>query len=227
MKTPGLYIIAGPNGAGKSTLSGILVAPGTFVFDGDKELDRLQKQFPDIDSATLFDSVNDRIFEEKKAEAIATKSDFALETNFRSEKLMETVKQFKDNGYQINLIYLGLPSVNHAKERVDERVNNGGHAVSDEDIKENYTAGLANLQQYHSHFDSVTLLHNSIPAHRQYRVLTLAVIKGGKIEKQSSKLPRWAQDFMLARMKLTNKQKAVRETLLPKKRQGRSRGKKL
>lgn len=45
MRNPGLYIVAGPNGSGKSLFSKELTFSDFEVFDGDKHMTALTKQY--------------------------------------------------------------------------------------------------------------------------------------------------------------------------------------
>ncbi len=125
---PQLDVFAGPNGAGKSTFSGLMLGPGVPVFDGDKEFAKLRKTFNTIDSGTLYDEVNNHIFEDWKQLQLSTKADCAFETNFRSATVMNTVQQFARSGYETNMYFFGLDSIQAAIERVRLRVAEGGHA---------------------------------------------------------------------------------------------------
>ena len=116
MKLPQLFVFAGPNGAGKSTLSATMLPLGTPVFDGDKELALLRKQFAGIDSGNLYDAVTGHIFPDWKNEMQAKHIDCAVETNFRSADVINTVNEFKNKGYEAQLIYFGLDSLEASVE---------------------------------------------------------------------------------------------------------------
>jgi predicted ABC-type ATPase len=148
MEQPKLFVFAGPNGAGKSTLSATMLPSGTPVFDGDKELALLRQQFPGIDSGNLYDAVNGHIFSSWKERVQQKRIDCAFETNFRSADVMNTVREFKDKGYEPQLIYFGLDSLDASIERVKARVAMGGHDVTLDNITTNYKEGLNNLEKY-------------------------------------------------------------------------------
>ena len=93
-------------------------------------------------------------------EAILNKHDFGYETNFNSTALFWP-RRFKENGYQLNLIYLSLHSVEEAQRRVSIRVQNGGHYVPDDEIMKRYYEGFANLNTHFRYFDIVVLLDTS------------------------------------------------------------------
>jgi len=194
MSQPQLFVFAGPNGAGKSTLSEAFVSPGTFVFDGDKEIMLLKQKFPETDSSNIFDAVNGHIFEGLKEKAIKVKSDFGFETNFRVKDVMNTVNQFKDAGYQTRLVFIGLDSLQASIDRVNLRVKNGGHFVDIANITANYTKGMANLVKYYKNFDSVLLLDT----HSSFKLIPLLEIEKGNITQQAERLPDWANAIPLS-----------------------------
>lgn len=192
---PQLYVFAGPNGAGKSTFSGLMLGPGIPVFDGDKEFAKLKKTFNSTDSGTLYDAVNGPIFDDWKQLQLSTKADCAFETNFRSAAVMNTIRQFADNGYETNMYFFGLDSIGAAIERVRLRVAEGGHDVSLENIQANYEEGLKNLQAYFSDFDRVNLLQNFAGINEPALFTPLMQINKGQIVEQAAGLPDWAARF--------------------------------
>ncbi|MES2458757.1 MAG: zeta toxin family protein [Bacteroidota bacterium] len=193
MIEPQLFVFAGPNGAGKSTLSEAFVSPGTFVFDGDKEILMLKQKFPETYSSNIFDAVNGHVFEGLKEKAISVKSDFGFETNFRVKDVMNTVNQFKKAGYQTRLIFIGLDSLQASIDRVNLRVKNGGHFVDIANITANYHNGMDNLVRYYRDFDSVLLLDT----HSSFKLTPLLAIEKGVITEQAQALPDWANAIPL------------------------------
>lgn len=192
MKPLELFVISGANGAGKSTLSQTFVPPGTDIFDGDKEMLKLKQLYSGTDSGTLYEAVNDIVFNDRKQQAIATGKDFAFETNFRTEDVMQTVAQFKEKGYQTNMIFLGLSSVEASINRVNMRVSAGGHYVDAENVNKNYTGGLQNLVKFYDQFDHVDILESSIERDAPFKITALIAINKGIIVAQAEKLPHWA-----------------------------------
>jgi dephospho-CoA kinase len=70
MPGPRLFIVAGPNGSGKSLFSKILTDSDFEVFDGDKHMTSLVKQFPETGSQALWSHIDENIFKEEKDTAI-------------------------------------------------------------------------------------------------------------------------------------------------------------
>ncbi len=85
-------------------------------------------------------------------EAIGKGRDFCYETNFNSTPLFWPEK-FRENGYELHLIYFVLNSVEEAKRRVAIRVENGGHFVPENEIQKRYFEGFANLDTHFGYFD--------------------------------------------------------------------------
>lgn len=161
MSKPQLLVIAGCNGSGKSTYSKSLSPNDTLPFDYDKH-------FLDIYN-TMFDSeLRERIAHNKAFEvlelsienAIKNKLDFCYETNFNSTP-MHWPEMFRSNGYEINMIYFCLNSIDEAKKRVQIRYENGGHYVPDREVEERFYLGYKYLNEHFKDFDHIHLLDSS------------------------------------------------------------------
>ena len=162
MPTPQLFIVAGPNGSGKSLFSKELTISDLGVFDGDKHMVHLAKVFPETGSEALWSHINDHLFLEEKQKAIKSRLNYAFETNFSAIDPMASAYEFKKEGYEIHLVFMGLNSLEESIQRVAQRVRVGGHKVSGESIKYNYEYGFKNLYKYFKEFTSVTLFDNAI-----------------------------------------------------------------
>jgi predicted ABC-type ATPase len=153
-----LFIIAGPNGAGKSTNSkALLENEGIVAFDYDLELYNAWSIFsfdPAVESGVR-ESVSDKFLLLKQS-AIEKKTSFAFETNYNTSQT-GLVEQFKNSGHKTYLLFIALPSVELAIERVKDRVAKGGHSVDESTIRERYTLGLEQLDNTFHQFDVVYL----------------------------------------------------------------------
>ena len=189
MKVPRLFIVAGPNGSGKSLFSESLTTSDFVVFDGQK--------FPETGSEALWSHINNEIFAEEKIKAIANRLDYAFETNFSSIDPMSSMREFKVDGYEIHLIFMGLNSLAESIERVAYRVGMGGHKVSEESIRYNYEHGYKNLYKYYKDFDSVTIFDNSIAQLPTASVPTkLLFIQDGRLNLTSAEVPIWIKPIL-------------------------------
>ena len=193
---PNLFVIAGPNGSGKSSFSKQLVNIDTEVFDGDKYVSDLKKEYPEIGSDVLQERVNEYYFIEAKEKAIKQNKDFAFETNFSSANPTASLSQFKDAGYWGHLLFLGINSLEESIARVALRVKFGGHRVSEDSIKYNFEYGYKNLLEYFNEFDSVTVYSNSI-ATDELLTFPIDLFKWEKnqLTSFSPEMPDWAKSI--------------------------------
>lgn len=138
MSKPQLLVVAGCNGSGKSTYSKSLSPSDTLPFDYDK-------YFLDIYNAMSDSELRERMshhqafemLEQSVESAIKNRLSFCYETNFNSTP-MHWPEKFRSNGYEINMIYFCLNSVDEAKKRVQIRYENGGHYVPDNEVEERF-----------------------------------------------------------------------------------------
>jgi len=156
---PELVIVAGPNGAGKSTTSlDILFDLGIKSFDFDLEFYSAWKKFeydPFVENGVM-ESVS-RLFEERKQEAITSRSSFSFETNYNSSEVLTTVEEFKKEGFLIELIFIILETPEIAIDRVNDRVLRGGHFVDEQTIRRRFYDGLDLLDSTFMLFDMVSI----------------------------------------------------------------------
>ena len=146
---PTCWIIAGPNGAGKTTfameylpkvaayphfINADLIAAGLSPFSPEREL---------IAAC--------RIFLQEIDERIRDREDFAFETTLSGRTYLRLIKRLRAEKWQIELIYLALPSIEMSKLRVAERVAHGGHNIPARDIERRFPRSLHNLLNEFSH----------------------------------------------------------------------------
>ena len=58
------------------------------------------------------------------------------------KSIINNIRKAKKLGYQIEMHYIGLDSVDIAKERVKQRVEHGGHGIDEKDIEKRYEEHL-------------------------------------------------------------------------------------
>lgn len=194
---PHLFIVAGPNGAGKSLFSAMLAPTEFDVFDGDKYITELKKRFPEIGSDILQERVNEHDFKMAKEVAIKAHKSFAFETNFSAEDPLQSLREFKSDGYLVHLIFIGLNTLEECIQRVSSRVKAGGHKVSEPSIEYNFKHGYENLYNHFHHFDTVTLLDNSIVTDQPVRIpVKMLYWEKGNIELFDPNCPDWVGKFI-------------------------------
>jgi predicted ABC-type ATPase len=68
-----------------------------------------------------------------------------LKTTLASKTFAPWIDRLIRSGYDFHLVFLWVPSVDFAIERVAQRVRAGGHSVPEEVIRRRYTKGIANF----------------------------------------------------------------------------------
>jgi predicted ABC-type ATPase len=159
IEPPELVIIAGPNGAGKSTTNlDILFDLGIKSFDFDLEFYSAWKRFgydPGVENGVK--AFVSELFEERKQEAISSRTSFSFETNYNSSEVLTTVDEFKKAGFLIELVFIILDTPEIAIDRVNDRVLKGGHFVDEETIRRRFYDGLDLLDSTFMLFDVVSI----------------------------------------------------------------------
>ncbi|CAC9537013.1 hypothetical protein [uncultured Gammaproteobacteria bacterium] len=155
---PKFTIIAGVNGSGKTTFAlDYFKNSQTIFINADLIATGLSPHNPDVSQF-----VAGKLMVQKIKESIKNKVDFAVETTLASKNYLKIIKQLKQDNWQINMIYLYLPSVDLSIDRVAERVKNGGHNIKLEDIKRRYDRSINYLiNDYSALIDDIICLDNS------------------------------------------------------------------
>lgn len=174
-------LIAGVNGAGKSTLFHVL--------DELKDMprvntDEIVKQFGD------WNNVSDVFKAGKQAvkrinEYFENGITFNQETTLCGNNILKNIKKAKLLGYCIELHYVGVESVNIAKERVAHRVLMGGHGIPEEDIERRYIETFENLNKIIDDCDMISFYDNTNEFER------FAIVEKGKPMILVDNIPKW------------------------------------
>lgn len=146
---PTCWIIAGPNGAGKTTFALEYlskVASCTHFINADLIAAGLSPLAPERELIAA-----SRIFLSEIEENIKRRENFAFETTLSGRGYLRLINRLQRDGWQVELIYLALPSVKISEMRVAERVAHGGHNIPSHDIERRFPRSLVNLLNVFSH----------------------------------------------------------------------------
>jgi predicted ABC-type ATPase len=142
-----IIIIAGPNGAGKTSFTNqYLLVPGELrpYVNADDIAQELAR--PGISRQAL-DVLAAREMLQRMGALVAQRASFMFETTLASLTYAQKVRQWREVGYRIGLIYLRLPSVDASIERVNKRVASGGHGIPEDVIRARFAKSLQYLDQ--------------------------------------------------------------------------------
>lgn len=176
-------IIAGVNGAGKSTLY--------------ETLDEL-KEMPRINTDEIVKTLGDwrdtsvlvaagkqvvKLLSQYMEEGVT----FNQETTLCGKSILRNIRKTKEMGYCIEMHYVGVDSVEIAKERVKSRVQKGGHGIPEADIEKRYIETFRNLKEILKDCDLAAFYDNTEVFRR------FAIFRNGKAVRVSHNLPKWIE----------------------------------
>lgn len=130
-----MVMLAGPNGAGKSTLYELQIAPSfkaPFINADIIQRDELRDPSPEASYSAA------EIAAARRAECMAKGQSFATETVFSHPSKIELVQQARNRGFTVILFHVGVELADLSVARVMSRVEEGGHCVPEQKIRERY-----------------------------------------------------------------------------------------
>ena len=154
-----IVIIAGPNGAGKTTFAREYLPSDAelpnFV-NADLIAAGLSPFAPELAAfkagRLMLETIDDYA---KRGES------FSFETTLSGLTYAQMIPAWRASGYVVKLIFLSLPDVEMAIERVAIRVRQGGHNIPADVIRRRYAHGIVNFERYKLLVDSWQLYDNS------------------------------------------------------------------
>lgn len=138
-----LYIIAGCNGAGKTTAS-FTVLPDMLDCKEFVNADEIAKGLSPFQPEKVALEAG-RIMLNRINELLSEGKNFAFETTLATRSYKNKIRQARERGYSITLLFFWLQNAALAKERVKIRVSEGGHYIEPEIIERRYLKGIKNL----------------------------------------------------------------------------------
>lgn len=157
MQKPEIVVIAGPNGSGKSTYTEFIVGPNQFA---DESFEYINAD--NIQQSTNCDPLDAAILaEEKRETALQEKRNFAFETVLSTRRNLDLLIRAKEQGYFIRCFYFLTANASVNVQRVNSRVEDGGHGVPEEKIRSRYKKALSLIPELIDVCDSLNIWDNS------------------------------------------------------------------
>ena len=150
-------IFAGVNGAGKSTLYYTLGDNFGVRLNSDEIISDHGENWRDV--YKQIQAVKD--IKTKQEECIENNVSFNRETTVPGVNLIRTINTVKQKNYKVNLLYVGVESVDICKERVAKRVAVGGHGVPEDVIESRFNIINKKIAEIIDLCDSVQFFDNS------------------------------------------------------------------
>lgn len=157
--TPNATIFAGVNGAGKTTAYFDFALLGLNL-GARINVDEIASSIGDHkDRATQAKAARIALIMRKMY--IKDRCDFNLETTLCGHGILRLFSELKKEKFFISLCYVGLESLELAKERVKIRVSKGGHDIKPQIIEKRYYESLENLAKIMPLCDEIKIYDNS------------------------------------------------------------------
>jgi len=164
---PAIHLLAGPNGAGKTTLYDKVLRPATqlpFVNADMIAADRWpgHEERHGHDASVAAAELRDTL--------IADRQSFITETVFSHPSKVELVTRLISSGYRLHLHVITVP-VHLAVARVTNRVDNGGHSVPADKVRDRH-ARLWPLVAEAIHLAQEATVYDNSSSTRPHRVVS-------------------------------------------------------
>ena len=179
-------LIAGVNGAGKSTLYQTI--------DSLKKMkrvntDEIVKSFGNWKNSEDIMKAG-KIAVKEIQEAFDAGISLNQETTLCGNSIIRNIEKARLLGYEVEIHYVGVESVEIAKERIAYRVEHGGHGILDKDVERRYVESFIRLKQVMNKCNLLVLYDNTEAFKR------FAIYKEGKLITISEETPRWYNNLL-------------------------------
>ena len=149
-RRPVVLAFAGPNGSGKSSITRGLPIFGTYVNADDL---KTEYDLSDLEAAQQADALRNELLNKR--------ADFSFETVLSTDRNLLLLKKAKENGYEVQCVYVLTCDENINVARVSGRVAEGGHDVPEDKIRSRYHRALALLPELIELCDKILIFDNS------------------------------------------------------------------
>lgn len=180
-------VFAGVNGAGKTSLYNSALANSESL--GERvNLDEIVRKSGDWrDERLQLDAGKHAVRLVRKY--LKDGTSFHQETTLAGRSILHTIREAKSLGFEIVLYYVGVNTLQIAKDRVHARIQKGGHGVDDALVERRFAVSLQHLKLVIPLCDAVHIYDNSGERFRYVMIL-----EHGVIVNRDAEIPLWLED---------------------------------
>jgi predicted ABC-type ATPase len=142
-------IVAGGNGVGKTTFARefLLENPDYGFLNADEIAKELSPDSPQNSKISA-----GKTFFKKLGEYVDNEKSFLIESTLSGRYLIKFIKELKEYGYRVRIVFIFVDSADILIGRIQNRVIKGGHFVADEDVRRRFKRGKNNLMTVYKGF---------------------------------------------------------------------------
>lgn len=144
---PRCLIVAGPNGAGKTTFAREYLPNDVRVLNfvnADLIAGGLSPLKPELAAIAA-----GRLVLKEIARLVEQRADFAFESTLSGLGYLSRLRDMRQSGYHIEIIYLKIVSPRLAVNRIKSRVRQGGHDVPRADVRRRFARSWQNFENHY------------------------------------------------------------------------------
>lgn len=144
---PRCLIVAGPNGAGKTTFAREYLPNDVRVLNfvnADLIAGGLSPLKPELAAIAA-----GRLVLKEIARLVEERADFAFESTLSGLGYVSRLRDMRQRGYHIEIIYLKIVSSRLAVDRIRSRVRQGGHNVPAADVRRRFARSWQNFENHY------------------------------------------------------------------------------
>ena len=184
-----LYAIVGPNGSGKSSVirSTELDIVCPFIINPDN----FARCIKDVDDETERYLSAMRFCEKLRHMMLESNMEFGFETVGSRPDKLDFIRDAKNRGYSIVLVFVTTGDPEICISRIAQRVAAGGHGVPDDKVRSRYVRTMSMLPQYLDLADEAILCDNGGDSPR------VVAVKRNGVVSMSDNVPGWIRDSQL------------------------------
>lgn len=175
-------IIAGVNGTGKTSFRGVLEGQG-FELGHIVDPDLISKQNGFNEFAAGRQAVREIDGCIQRGESVTE------ETTLSGHRIRRTVLKAKENGYSVEMYYIGLNTKFESVFRIENRVRKGGHNIKPEDVERRFNKRFDDLDKIVPYCDKVVFYDN------ENGFVKVAEINNGEFRYTNGYRPSWISEY--------------------------------
>ena len=191
-RRPVLHVVAGPNGAGKTTLYELWIRrahPEAEFVNADQ---LAQKRFGHPARTLKESQTGQRLAEDRRRELMAQGKSLVTESTFSHPSKLDLMRDARALGYELRVYHVNVRSVELSVARVAQRVQQGGHPVPEDKIRERYVRNQELIRDAVRMAEKARVFDNS----KLGQPHTLAIeFRNGVAVRLGKNVPAWAREL--------------------------------